>query len=152
MKTYAQLNLEEGNSHEFEINDYTFKLTNLEKSDTYSMIIKPIDNREHAESILNKFKIALIMFVLEYNFAAIEIDEELKDANILDEPRYVEDDWLVSGDFDLDRTMLFPLIPNLVQFTSGQLSFTNLLNLENLVSNIEKADELRAKLIEKGII
>ena len=147
MKTYAQLNLEEGNSCEFEINEHTFKLTNLKKSDAYSMIIKPIDNKEHAESILNKFKIALIMFVLEYNFATIEIDDEIKDANILDEPRYVEEDWLVSGDFDLDRTMLFPLIPNLVQFTSSQLSFTNLLNIENLVGNIEKTDELNIDCI-----
>ena len=74
-------------------------------------------------------------------------DEEIKDANILDEPRYVEDDWLVSGDFDLDRTTMFPLIPNLVQFTSGQLSLTNLLNIENLVYNIEKTDELNIDCI-----
>ncbi|WP_019264756.1 HEPN domain-containing protein [Methanobrevibacter smithii] len=42
---------------------------------------------------------------------------------------------------------MFPLIPNLVQFTSGQLSLTNLLNIENLVYNIEKTDELNIDCI-----
>ena len=44
-------------------------LINLKNSEMYSMIIKPIDNKKHAESILTKFKIRLnplpILFTLK---------------------------------------------------------------------------------------
>ena len=141
METYAQLNLNEEDSYEFEFNNYNFKLTNLKKNKAYSIIIKPINDRKHAELILNKFKIASMLFVLKHNFAAIEIDEEIKDANVHDEPINFQGS-PISADIDLDRTMMFPLNSNLVQVTSGYLSLINPLDIKKLEDTIKKTDEL----------
>lgn len=142
MKTYVQLKLNEEDSYEFKIDKYNFKLTKLKKSNTYSMMINPINNKEHAKSMMDKFKIALLLFVLENNSAAIEINEEISYVDIPDEPRYIEGFGLVSGSFNLNRTVMFPLIPNLFQISSFQIPLINSINVENLIEPIKKTDKI----------
>ena len=141
MNTHVQLLFNEKEQYEFKIINYNFILTKIKKN-SYSLIIKPLDDIKDAELILNKIKIALILLVLNFNSISIELDDEIKHAHILDKPRLIEDGWLVSGDYDLNRTMLFPLIPNLVSCTSGQFSPVILLTVDDFIQNIEKASSL----------
>lgn len=136
MKTYAQLKLD-GN-YEFNLNNLNFKLSKIEGIDNaYSIIIKHLKDMEHAQVILKEVKIALMMFVLDFNWAAFEIDEKIKTANMLNEPKYHEEDLLISGSFDINRTTLFPIVPNLVQVTNHPIPFTNYLKIEKLKENID---------------
>lgn len=54
------------------------------------------------------------MFVLDFNGAALEIYAEIKTVNMLGETKYLYEDTLISGSFNIDKTTLFPIIPNLV--------------------------------------
>lgn len=66
MKTYAQIDLKDKN--EFSVNNLNFKLSKIENNEnTYSLKIKPINDMNPAKNILNHIKIALMLFVLEYN-------------------------------------------------------------------------------------
>lgn len=138
MKTYAQLNLDE--SYEFNLNNLNLKLSKIEGLDnTYSIIIKPINDMKHAQDILKDIKLALIMFVLDFNWAAFEIDEEIKTANMLNEPKFLDEDLLISGSFDINQTTLFPIVPNLAQVTNHPIPFINYLKIENLKETMERA-------------
>lgn len=140
MKTYAQLQTKDDGSFKFEVNNLNFKLTKLEHiSDAYSLIIKPIKNLKQAEEILKTVKFALILFVLDYEWSAIEIDENIKMAHTLEKPRYIDEDLFVSGDYDIDQTTLIPLIPHIVQTTSTSFDMINKLNEERLVEKIDFA-------------
>ena len=141
MKTYTQIELND--KYEFSLHNLNFKLSNIENlENTYSLKIKPINDMNHAKNILNYIKIALMLFVLEYNWSAIEIDEDIKTAHMLEKPRYIEEDWLVSGDYNLDETSLFPLVPNIVCTTSANLKMINNLKSERIRTKIEKAFSL----------
>ena len=141
MKTYSQL--EVNDTYEFSVNNLNFKLSKIENlENTYSLKIKPLNDMNHAKNILNYVKIALMLFVLEYNWSAIEIDEDIKTAHILEKPRYIEEDWLVSGDYNLDETSLFPLVPNIVCTTSANLKMINNLKSKRIRNKIEKAFSL----------
>lgn len=139
MKSYPQFQLE-GRSSEFEYDNLKFRLTKLSDVDnSYSLIIKPIENIEHAKYVLNKIKLALILFVLENNnFAAIEIDETIKKAYIYEEP-ILENDCLVHGNFNTNDTTLFPLGIVLSRDDSAYAHVINLLKIDKLVDNIENA-------------
>lgn len=140
MKTYAQFITDDDSYYEFDFNDLNFKLTKLNKVDgSYSLIIKPIEGMEHAKDILNKIKLALAFFVLDYNWSAIEIDEKIRTANMLDSPKFIEDDFLISGDFNIDQTTLFPLVSDLVHFKSNPILIINQLSEDKLINSINKA-------------
>ncbi len=141
MKSYPQFKLED--DFEFELDNLKFKLKKLNKvNGSYSLFIMPIEDMEHATKILNKIKLALTMFVLEHNWAAIEIDEDIKEAIMLDEPKYIHDDWLVSGDYTIDETTLIPLVSNLAQFKSHPFPLINYLDESKLVDSIDRAFSL----------
>ena len=61
---------------------------------------------------------------------------------MLEKPRYIEKDCLVSGNYNLDETSLFPLVPNIVCVTSGNLKMINNLKSERFRSKIEKSFSL----------
>lgn len=61
---------------------------------------------------------------------------------MLEKPRHIEEDWLVSGNYNLDETSLFPLVPNIVCVTSGNLKMINNLKSERFRSKIEKSFSL----------
>ena len=125
MKTYAQLKLDE--SYEFHLNNLGFKLSKIEGLDSaYSIIVKPIKDMKHAQDILNDVKLGLMMFTLDFNWVAFEIDEEIKTAN---------------------RTTLFPIVANLFQVTNHPIPFTNYLKIEKLKENIDSAFSIDSEKI-----
>ncbi|WP_346661465.1 hypothetical protein [uncultured Methanobrevibacter sp.] len=146
MKTYAQLKLDE--SYEFHLNNLGFKLSKIEGLDSaYSIIVKPIKDMKHAQDILNDVKLGLMMFTLDFNWVAFEIDEEIKTANMLSEAKYLDDDLLISGSFDINRTTLFPIVANLFQVTNHPIPFTNYLKIEKLKENIDSAFSIDSEKI-----
>jgi len=139
MKSYAQLLLDD-ESFSFDLNDLNFQLKKLNDSrGSYSLIIKPLSNFKEAKNILNNVKLALMLFVFKYNWAAIEIDEKIKRANMLDEPREIYDNCIVSGDYHINQTTFFPLVPNLSQFKSNPVPFYNILSKEEFINKIEES-------------
>lgn len=139
MKSYAQLLLDD-ESFSFDLNDLNFQLKKLNDSmGSYSLIIKPLSNFEEAKNILNNIKLALMLFVFKHNWAAIEIDEKIKKANMLDEPREIDDNYIVSGDFHINQTTFFPLGQNLVQFKSNPVSAYNILSKDDFINKIEES-------------
>lgn len=143
MKSYPQFQLE-GRSSEFEYDDLKFRLTKLSDVDnSYSLIIKPVENMEHAKYVLNKIKLALMLIVLEDNkFTAIEIDEKIKKAHMYEEPILVENDCLVYGTLNTNETTLFPLGLILEHVDSAFAEFKTIIKIDKLVDNIEKAYSL----------
>lgn len=145
MKTYAQFELKE--PYEFSTNHLDFKLTELNDiTNAYSLIVKPITNIEHATQILKDIKLSLMLFVLEYHWVAFEIDENIKTANIHKEKHYFGDK-LVSGDFDIDKTTLFPLNEQLLNVNSHPIPFINYLKIEDLKNNITNSLSLNTEKI-----
>lgn len=140
MKTYVQLQTNDDESFKFKLNNLDFILTKIEHTlDAYSLLIKPIKDSKQAEKILKIVKFALMLFVLEYKWSAIEIDETIKMAHILEKPRYIDDELLVSGNYDICQTTLIPIIPNIVHTTSPSIDLINRLNEERLVEKIDFA-------------
>lgn len=139
MKSYAQLLLDD-KSFSFDLDDLNFQLKKLNDSrGSYSLIIKPLSNFEEAKIILNNVKLALMLFVFKYNWAAIEIDEKIKKANMLDEPREIDDNYIVSGDFHINQTTFFPLVSNLSQFKSNPVPFYDILSKEEFINKVEES-------------
>ena len=140
MKTYAQLQTNDDNPFKFELNNLNFKLTKIEHSqDSYSVIIKPINDLKQAEEILKTVKFALMLFVLEYNWSAIEIDEDIKIAHVLEKPRHIDSELIVSGDYDICQTTLIPLIPYIVETKSPSFEMVNKLKKNRFVEKIDLA-------------
>jgi len=148
MKSYPQFQLK-GRISEFEYDDLKFRLTKLSDVDnSYSLIIKPVENMEHARYVLNKIKLALILIVLDDSkFTAIEIDETIKKAHMYEDPILVENDCLVYGKFNTSETTLFPLGLNLEHDNSAFAEVITIIKIDKLVDNIEKACSLNHEKI-----
>ncbi|MDO5815646.1 MAG: hypothetical protein Q4Q18_08395, partial [Methanobrevibacter sp.] len=140
MKSYPQFQLE-GRSSEFEYDDLKFRLTKLsDVDDSYSLIVKPVENMEHAKYVLNKIKLALMLIVLEDSkFTAIELDENIKKTHIYEEPISVENDCLVYGKLNTNETTLFPLGLILEHANSAFAEVKTIIKIDKLVNNIERA-------------
>lgn len=137
MKTYAQLELDK--PFQFKLKNLDFELSKIDGIEgTYFLLIKPITDVNHAKNILNIVKLALILFVLDINWSSIELDENIEMANILENPVFFNKK-LIYGDYDLNRTSLFPLNQKLITVTSHPLKVKNLLNAEKIENNINKA-------------
>lgn len=142
MKTYSQFQLE-GTCSEFEYDGFKFKLTKLnEVNNSYSLDIRPVDDMEHARYILSKVKLALMLIVLENNWVAIEIDENIKIAHMFEEPINLENDSLVSGEYKIDETTLYPIDSNIVYVDSAFAEFKTLSKISKLRNNVDKAFSL----------
>lgn len=148
MKSYPQFQLE-GGSSEFEYDNLKFKLTKLsDVDDSYSLIIKPVENMEHARCLLNKIKLALMLIVLvNSNFAAIEIDENIKKAYMYEKPVLIENGCLVHGKFNTSETTLFPLGVVLGYDNSAFAKVKTIIKIDKLVDNIERACSLNHEKI-----
>ena len=85
-----------------------------------------------------------MLIALKNNSIIIEIADEIKEAHLLDNSGNIDEDLFVSGEYYLDKTTIFPLIPDIVStFTSLTVGLISLLKKEDLVENLNQTNKLK---------